>query len=143
MPMKEQSRPITFYMLLASLLFQGVSGLFGGAALILDPDGGILQLPVEMLQGSPFHDFLIPGIILFGVLGIFPLIVSLGFRKNRYLSWLLSLLVGVALLVWIGVEILIIGYHSQPPLQLIYGLLGILIVFLTLLPGLRRHFGAP
>ncbi|MEJ2637215.1 MAG: hypothetical protein P8184_18260 [Calditrichia bacterium] len=77
-----------------------------------------------------------------GCWGYFRSLVLLSLRKKRYLSWFLSLLVGVALLVWIGVEILIIGYHSQPPLQLIYGLLGILIVFLTLLPGLRRHFAA-
>jgi len=64
-------RPITIYILLILLAFQALSGLFGGAALVLDPSGSSIRLPLSLLEGSPFGNFLIPGIILFLVLGIF------------------------------------------------------------------------
>jgi len=47
--------------------------------------------------------------------------------------------VGVALLIWIGVEIAMIGYQSQPPLQLIYGLVGFFILIFTLLPSVKSY----
>jgi hypothetical protein len=33
-----------------------------------------------------------------------------------------------------------IGYQPEPPLQLIYGILGIVILFLALLPGPQKFF---
>jgi len=43
------------------------------------------------------------------------------------------------LVIWIAVEILVIGYHPVPPLQLIYGLLGFIIIALLLIPALRKY----
>jgi len=57
-------------------------------------------------------------------------------------SWPAALLPGIALLIWIGVEILVIGYQPQPPLQLIYGLVGLLILAVALLPAVRRFYRA-
>jgi len=136
----QQSRPITVYLLVAALLFQGLSGVAGGIGLILDPSGRSLQLPLNWLEGSPFSDYLIPGWILLLVLGIFPLIVFYGLWRRQYWGWLGALLVGLALIIWIAVEILIIGYQPQPPLQLIYGTLGLIILILALLPGVQRYY---
>lgn len=36
-------------------------------------------------------------------------------------------------------EILVIGHQSSPPLQLIYGLLGLGILGLVFVPSLRRY----
>jgi hypothetical protein len=33
-----------------------------------------------------------------------------------------------------------IGYQPEPPLQLIYGILGIVILFLGLLPSTKNYF---
>jgi hypothetical protein len=132
----QQSRSITVYLLMAALLFQGLSGVAGGIGLV----GGGLQFPLSWLEGSPFDDYFIPGLILLVVLGIFPLIVFYGLWTRQYWGWLGALLVGLALIIWIVVEILIIGYQPQPPLQLIYGVLGVIIVVLGLLPGVRRYY---
>lgn len=99
-----------------------------------------MQIPLDWLEGSRFSDYLIPGIVLFSVLGIFPLAVFYGLLKRRKLSWLASLIVSFALLIWIGAEIAIIGYQAQPPLQLIYGSVGLALLLLALLPSVRRHF---
>lgn len=139
MSTSKPGRPASVYLLMAGLLFQGLSAVAGGIGLVTDPTGGNLQLPVRWLQGSPFNDYLIPGWILLLVLGMFPLIVLYGFWAGRAWSEPAALLVGLALIIWIGVEVLIIGYHSDPPLQLIYGLLGIAILVLALLPSVRRY----
>jgi len=52
-------------------------------------------------------------------------------------AWPVAPSVGVALIIWIGVDIAIIGYHAEPPLQLIYGLLGLAILALALSPSIR------
>ena len=136
----QQSRPITVYLLMAALLFQGLSGVVGGIGLVADPSGGSLGFPLSWLDGSPFTDYLIPGLVLLIVLGIVPLLVIYGLWRRAYWGWLGALLVGAALIVWIVVEILVIGYQAQPPLQAIYGVLGVFIVILALLPGVRSYY---
>ena len=125
---------------MVSVFFQALSGLGGGSFLIADPTGETLNLSLSFLINSPFPDYLIPGIILFTVLGVYPLIVTAGLWKRKYWGWLGSIFLGIALLIWIFVEILIIGYQSEPPLQLIYGILGIVILFLALLSGTKNFF---
>lgn len=127
----------SFYILMALILFQGLSGVFGGGALILDPSGSLLQMPISMLESSPFETFLVPGIILFLVLGIFPLIVFSGLWRRTSWAWSGALLVSIALILWISVEIALVGYHSDPPLQFIYGTLGLFLLVLTLFPPVR------
>ena len=126
--------------LITFIIIQAISGLAGGIGLISDPTGASLRIPQEWLTNSPFKDYLIPGIILFTVLGIFPAIVSIGLWKEKYWGRLGSLLLGFALLIWIIVEIIIIGYQSNPPLQLIYGILGIVILLLTNLPRVKKFY---
>lgn len=128
----------SFYFLILFIGFQGISGLIGGAALMIDPTGALIQLPVSMLEGSLFDNFLIPGVILLTILGIFPMFVLYGLTKKRLWSWFGAFTVSVALIIWIGVEIWIVGYHPKPPLQLIYGLLGIIMLGLVLMPSVRH-----
>ncbi len=130
----------SFYILMALILFQGVSGIFGGGALILDPSGAILQMPLSILEGSPFKTFLFPGIILFLVLGIFPAIIFFGLWRRKRQALTGAMFIGPALLAWIGVEITMVGYHSEPPLQLVYGLVGLTLFMLTLMPSVRYKF---
>lgn len=122
----------TLYLLSACLVFQGISGVAGGIGLISDPTGHSLGIPADWLIGSPFSSYLIPGLILLTALGLFPLAVTYGIWKRQSWSGPAALVVGIMLVVWIAVEILIIGYHSSPPLQLTYGLLGLFIIVLGL-----------
>jgi len=69
------------YLLLLSFL--GVSAIGGGGALIISPLGKLLGgLPLTILERSPFNDFLIPGIILFVVLGIIPILLAFTLLKK-------------------------------------------------------------
>ena len=136
----KKSRPVSVIILMGLILFQGLSGLAGGIGLVFDPTGQSLSLPVQWLENSPFDDYLIPGLILLIILGIFPIIVFYGLLKKLNWSWFGALIVGAALVIWIGVEIMIIGYKPEPPLQLIYAVLGIIILALVFLPSVRKFY---
>src|SRR6056297_781397 len=137
--MKQVQKSYSLYSLMILMLFQGLSGLLGGIALVIDPSGELLQMPLSILVGSPFNTFLIPGIILLTILGIFPMIIFYGLLERRIWAWTGALAVGIALIIWIGVEIWMIGYHSEPPLQLAYGALGLILMGLIFLPSVRNN----
>ena len=146
------STPRTATILLGLLLFQGVSALIGGSVLILDPSGGIIGMSTAALQGSPFANYLIPGLILFCVLGVLPMITAYGLWRRpslavltsvertfeKHWSWVASLMIGFALIFWIIVQGFMIGFGH--PLQVIYFTLGVIIVLVTLLPSVQHHF---
>ena len=140
MPRRTSSLHIPTSLLLIGLGFQGLSGLFGGGALIASPSGRLLHLPLNLLQGSPFSDYLVPGLILFTILGIGPLVVAFAVWKQRLWGWYGTIATGGALLIWIGVEIWMVGYHTDPPLQLIYGSLGAVLLGLAFHPSVRTAY---
>ena len=69
-------RPAGLYLLVALMVLQGLSGGIGGAALVADPSGGLLRMPLTLLEGSPFTSFLVPGLVLLTLLGVLPLGVA-------------------------------------------------------------------
>jgi len=139
-PMKSQNHlnHTVSYFLMGLMLFQGISGLYGGITLVMDPSGDLLQMPISMLENSPFNNFLVPGLILLTILGIFPIIVLYGLWKRRLWSWTGTLAVSFTLIIWIGVQIWMVGYHPKPPLQLAFGLLGLILLGLVMSPSVRR-----
>jgi hypothetical protein len=137
------NRPMTRFAA-ASLVLEGVLSigvLAGGLVLIVAPRGEIMPLPVSALAGSPFDTYLGPGLILFTVLGLGPLVAAgLAWRRHP-LAPLAAFVVGAALLIWVGVEIEIIGYSNEPPLQAIYLALGAVITAVAL--GWLAQTGLP
>ena len=109
-------------------VFLSVGALAGGGALMLGPRGEIIPLPVSALKGSPFESYFVPGLILFSVLfsvlGLGPLAAALLVWLRHSLAPLAASVVGVGLLIWLAVEIAIVGYTNDPPLQPFYLLLG-------------------
>ena len=144
-------RPAALIALIVVQLFQAVGALGGGAALMASPKGGIIKMPLSNLDGSPFKDFLIPGSILFVVLGVGPLVAAwVLIRRPRstalesvnpfgheYWGWTLSGVVGVGLVIWIAVETLIVPYNFLQPL---YAGVGAVIIVLTLVPSVRAYY---
>lgn len=120
------NRPLTRFAV-ASLVLEvvlSIGALGGGLVLIVAPRGEIMPLPLSALAGSPFETYLGPGLMLFTVLGLGPLIAARLAWIRHPLAPVGALIVGAALLSWIAVEIAIIGYSNGPPLQAIYLLLG-------------------
>jgi len=124
-----------------------IGALGGGLVLMIAPRGEIMPLPLSALAGSPFDTYLVPGLILFGVLGLGPLVAARLAWLRHPLAPTAAFVVGVGLLVWVAVEVAIIGYSSEPPLQATYGILGVAIVLVAvrwlLGVGLPRPDGMP
>lgn len=90
------------------LAFLGLGAIGGGASLVARPDGSIMQMPVSLLAGSPFRDFLIPGLILGGLFGLGSFAVAfMGIRRVR-LAPFLAFAIGCGQMIWIVVELAVI-----------------------------------
>lgn len=138
------------WLLLSLLLSIGIGALISGLLLFLAPDGHLMMWSVEMLNGTPFHNFLVPGIILFLFIGVFSVFAVYGLLKrpwswletfnpckDYHWPWTAAWAEGVIMLIWIAVETLLLNYVSflQP---LIMGW-GVVIIVLTLLPPVRNY----
>ena len=131
-------RPAAIWVLLVLLVVQGLGGLAGGLSLSIKPDGSVMGMPTSLLDGSPFHDFLIPGLILMLVLGVLPLVAAAGLWMRRRWAWYAAFTVGCGLIIWILVEVTIIPYDVLQP---IFGGVGLAIFIVALLRPVRRFYG--
>jgi len=93
--------------LLTILGYEGAGALVGGALLVGQPDGRTMDMPVSLMRGT-FRDFLIPGLILFG-LGLLNVAAFVGVLLKRRWDWLGAGVALGGLAVWFFVEILILG----------------------------------
>lgn len=137
------NRPLTRFAV-ASLVLEvvlSIGALAGGLVLIVAPRGEIMPLPLSALAGSPFETYLGPGLILFTVLGLGPLIAARLAWIRHPLAPVAALVVGAALLIWVAVEIAIIGYSNEPPLQAFYLVMGVAITAIAL--GWMAEVGLP
>ncbi len=149
--MENQPRPLALYGLIFCLIILAGGGLIGGAAFLLDPTGGLLKLSRDILRDLPINDFILPGFLLFTIMGLFPLFLVYALWKqphwpfmNRLIgphplhwSWRFSLGLAILLIIWIDVEFLLFGY--QAPIQIVMGILGFVMIGLLLLRRLRDH----
>jgi len=88
-------------------IFLGIGALFGGGQFILAPDGHLIGVPLKMLAGTPFHTFLVPGLLLFTFVGVAPMVAAAITARRLAIGPLAALAVGVTLLSWITVEMVI------------------------------------
>lgn len=140
------------YLLAAMHGLLGLGAVIGGFMLILDPSGKLLNMPVSLLERSPFSDFLIPGMILLLVLGLFPIVICMALLRRihwtlveklnlypkLYWAWTFSLYTSYALLIWIIVQVYIIQTVSL--IHLFYFAWGLGIQMVTLLPDIQRRY---
>ncbi|MEW6181867.1 MAG: hypothetical protein AB1500_01645 [Bacillota bacterium] len=148
-------RPARFYLLSFLLLFLAVGGLAGGIALTADPSGGLLKIPLSFLEDTPFKNYLLPGLFLLVVLGVYPLMIfygmlarpewkwanALNLYKEQHWSNTHALYVGIILILWIDLQVMFVGYGHF--IQTLYALLGVAITVLALLPSVKKYFTQP
>lgn len=109
--------------LILSNAFVAVGAIPAGLALVADPSGGAIGLPVALLEGTPFDGFRVPGLALAFLVGG----TALAAAVAHVLAWArareLSLLAGVTLVGWIAIQVALVGpVHA---LQLLYALIGL------------------
>ena len=109
-------------------LFVAVGALPAGLLFIIDPTGGVVKMPLTLLADSPFSNFLIPGVLLFLLLGVGNAIGTVGAFKRRCWAGWLAILLGGALIVWIIAQVYWLGFISfLQPLMLSAGTFELLL----------------
>lgn len=111
-----------YRILFALHLFVGIGAIFGGLAAIIDPIDP-LGVPNDLLENSPFRNYLIPGIILFSILGLGNIIGALIFRLKRNIEGYAGSVLGCALVIWIVVQCIILRTVSF--LHVLFFLIGL------------------
>lgn len=112
-------------------IFLGMGALAGGLPMILTPDGSSSGLSTEVLQNSPFTNFLIPGIILLVLHGLGNLVASYYSLKFKKVAAYLGTILGGALIIWMLVQLYYLGYNSWlQPLYLTMGTIELVLGFL-------------
>lgn len=136
-------KSIASILLISLHVILGIGALFGGGGMIIDPTGALIQLPFSLLNETPFTSFLTPGIILFVLLGILPLITAFGLITkrpwkltetlnvfpNQHWSYSFSLYIGFLLIGWITIQMYLINGIGL--LHAIYIFWGLLIMWVT------------
>lgn len=81
----------------------GVGAMAGGTAPILNPVSP-MGMSVDALKNSPFDNFLIPGIILFTVIGLGNVIGAVTILLKSKFQGYISGILGGTLVIWIVVQ---------------------------------------
>ena len=112
-----------YFVLGALQAFIGIGALAGGYGLVSDPSGNALGLPMSLLEGSVFPDFLIPGLFLLVVNGFGSLIgAGFSFTRRRYAQEI-AIALGAILVSWIVIQVFIISSFHW--LHVLYFILGV------------------
>ena len=134
--MENTNVKVKVYIGLGSLqVFIGLGALVGGCMLVKDPSGSALGVPLSFLEGSPFPDFLIPGIFLLAVNGVGSMIGAvLSFTRRRYAQEI-AIVLGAILVAWIVIQVVIIRSFSW--MHILYFILGVVELGIGLY--IRQH----
>jgi hypothetical protein len=139
-------------LLLLLLTLLSVGALGGGGVLVVSPSGQLLGMPLSLLAGSPFHSFLVPGLVLFTVLGMAPGLLVIALLKkpasplaerlnplsDMHWAWTGTIAVAFALISWIQLEMVFLNAVSW--LHTVYTFWGLLILLVALLPSVRMLY---
>src|SRR5690349_9745215 len=102
---------------LAILLLLVAINAFGGGYYGM---AGAKNVPMKWLKGSPFHNYFIPSLILFVCVGGSALFAAIAVFTRHHIEHKAAFICGIIIIVWISVQIAIIGYVSwlQPAIAI-------------------------
>jgi hypothetical protein len=140
--------------LVLCLLVLSIGGGFaGGIMMLVDPSGELLGV-ADILPQLPVPNFILPGIFLLVVMGLFPLVLAIALVvrpgwswvdsllqwANHYWAWTGTLILVAILALWLLYEVWLIGIF---PITTITAVLGLLILIFALMPGVRKYYASP
>jgi hypothetical protein len=121
---------ILYRVLFGLHLFVGLGAIGGGLMAILNPEGPG-GMPIDALKNSPFNDFLIPGIILFTVIGLGNIFSAIGIlMKSRFQGYISSVF-SWALVIWIIVQCIML--NTIVHLHVIFFIIGLIEAVLSMI----------
>jgi hypothetical protein len=102
--------------------FVALSAFWAGAMFVVEPSGRLMGMTEDTLARSPFGSYLVPGIVLFTVVGgTLARAAWAEMRRWPRAGWL-SVVAGVVLSGWIAVQVALIGLgHPMQPSLFVAG----------------------
>ena len=117
----------------------GLGAVGGGLALVLEPSGSNIGIPLEVLKSSPFSTFLMPGIVLLIVNGFGSLVGATASFTRYWCAGEIAIALGLFLVAWIMLQVYwFAAFHWLHALYLCIGLLELILGWL-LRSVLRRE----
>jgi hypothetical protein len=111
---------------IAALAFLGLTAIAGSVPMLMHPEGSANFLPPALLDHSPFHSFLIPGILLLIANGLLSLLILvLVIRRRWHFGWFTAGQ-GVVLAIWLAVQMVMLRVFSW--LHLLYCAVALLMI---------------
>lgn len=145
--MQKITHPLTIKLLIGVLLFLGLGGIYGGLSFITAPTGSSMNVSQSYLSGLPIQDYLLPGILLLVGFGLFPVLLAVALwmkptwlapLASHYMGWIVTVMLSIGLMLWMLVQIGIMGI--QQPIQIIIIIVALTIFVLALLPQTRAYY---
>lgn len=106
----------------------GVVSAAIGTVMAIGQDGG--GVPLSYLDGTPFTSFVVPGMILGGIVGGTQLVAAFALWRRWSAGLLWSAIAAFGMLLWIFIELAMIQHYSW--LQSTYFAFGIVELILVL-----------
>jgi hypothetical protein len=119
-------RPAYAWLAIALEVFTAVGAIPVGVMLLSDPSGAAVGFPAGWIEATPFGSYLVPGLYLFAINGVAMLVLAaLSVQRHRWAPGL-TVVLGAGLLVWIGVQLVVMPETST--LQAAFGAIGLTLV---------------
>ena len=148
-------KPIPVLVIIALEAILAVLGFASGINFLQDPSGKMHGMDTSILVTTPISDFTPVGLFFVTCYGILPLLAIYGLWKlprwqwtdafNKWTrenwAWTATVVIGIILIVWIVVEVALIGSPNGFPrcLQVAMASLGGILILLTMLPHVRTY----
>lgn len=138
---------VTKKILMFWCLFIGLGAMWGGTAMLIKPDGSLLQMQeslkyFEVLPFSEylFQDYIFSGIALIIVNGLSNLIAFYLILKNKKMGIILGTLFGFTLMLWISIQFYMFPANVFSTLYFIFGILQLITGYIALTFYEQEHF---
>jgi hypothetical protein len=127
-------------------------GFASGFVLLFSPSGKVMGVS-HLLKNAPVGDFTLVGLFFVVFYGVLPALAAYGLWTGsrwrwtdvlnkwtgQHWAWTASAALGIILIMWIAVEVILLGFLSGigGVLQVIIVALGLLVLTLVMLPPVR------
>jgi hypothetical protein len=102
--------------------FVALSALVAGEMFVAEPSGRLMGMTEVTLARSPFRNYLVPGIVLFMVVGGTQAVAAWAEMRRWPRAGWLSVVAGAVLAGWIAVQVAMIGLgHPMQPSLFVAG----------------------
>ena len=109
-------------------LATGAAALVGGVMLTAVPDGSLVHADPDVLAGTPFPDWRVPGLLLAAIVGGGFLLTGWWQLADHRYARQLSIIAGTGLIIFEAAELAWIGFQ---PLEAVFALVGAAVLGLA------------